>query len=102
MFYAKGYNKYNTGPGFQTIHAEHDAINNLPFIKNKNKKKVDVLIFRTCKKGKSNKIAAPCIECQKRLYFDIEKKGYTLNKVYYTNTDTNDLSYIKKSDLCID
>ena len=98
VFYAFGYNRYDIGPNFQTIHAECDAVNNLKKITNKNKKRVDVIIFRVGKSG-DIMLGKPCVNCQKQLYIGLNQKGYSLNKVYYTENYTDKLSYIKKTEL---
>ena len=97
IFYSFGYNQYNTGINNQTIHAEDHAIRKLKF--SKKKRKVDVIIFRVCNLGKHILNGSPCDKCKKLLKNNIEKKGYKLNRVYYTNKDTNKICFIKKSEL---
>ena len=97
MFYAFGYNQYNIGKNYKTIHAEHHAINKLKF--SKKKKKVNVIVFRICNLGEDILCAKPCYNCQIRLKIDIEKKGYSLNRVYYTETNSDEFNFIKKSEL---
>ncbi len=99
VFYAFGYNQYNIGKNFLSIHAEHHAVNNLR-VSDKKHKKVDVLIFRICNKGTNILSGAPCCNCQRILKEGIEKKGYTLNRVYYTTKETEEFTFIKKGDLC--
>lgn len=95
--YAFGYNQYNMGKNFLSIHAEHHAINNLRF--SKKKKKVDIIIFRICNKGENILCGAPCETCQKRMREGIIKKGYVLNRIYYTNETNDNFECIKKNDL---
>jgi len=96
-FYAFGYNQYNIGKNFLSIHAEHHAVNKLRYTKKK--KKVDVLIFRICNKGENILLGAPCENCQKIMQDGIKAKGYTLNRVYYTTKDTDDFTFIKSVNL---
>ena len=49
MFYGKGINYYNVDKNYRSIHAEVDAVNNLPFTDKRNK--VNLFVFRTNKKG---------------------------------------------------
>ena len=95
-----GYNYYNTNKFHKSIHAEHNAI--LKLKKSKKHKKVNVLIFRISKSYKNIMSCLPCEECKKKLKFDIEKKGYCLNKIFCTNVnDNNELNFtiLRKTDL---
>jgi len=83
VFYAFGYNQYNIGKNFLSIHAEHHAVNKLRY--SRKRKKVDVIIFRVSNNGKNILCGAPCANCQKILRDGIKQKGYTLNRVYYTD-----------------
>ena len=85
VFYAFGYNQYNIGKNFLSIHAEHHAVNKLRY--SKKRKKVDVIIFRISNNGKNILCGSPCENCQKILRNGIKQKGYTLNRVYYTETN---------------
>ena len=97
MFYAFGYNQYNIGKNFLTIHAEHHAVNKLRY--SKKKKKVDVLIFRICNKGENILLGAPCENCQRIMREGIKSKGYTLNRVYYTVAYSQEFEFIKRKNL---
>ena len=95
-----GYNLYDTDCWHRSIHAEENAINKLR--KSKKNKKVNVLLFRLDKSYKHFLTCLPCEKCKKRLKFDIDKKGYKLNKIYCTNIDEqNNLDFVilKKNDL---
>ena len=65
----------------------------------KKRKKVDVIIFRICNKGENILLGAPCENCQRIMREGIKKKGYTLNRVYYTNKMSETFSCIKKINL---
>ena len=95
-----GYNLYNTNKWHGSIHAEEAAINKLK--KSNKNKKVDVLIFRINKSYEKIMTCLPCNECKRRLKFDIDKKGYNLNKIFctYVNKDKK-LNFLifKKADL---
>lgn len=86
MFYAFGYNKYNLHGTTRTIHAEIDAVVKLKKNYSKNKSLV-VLIFRISKDGNKILLGKPCNTCKYKLETIIRKKGYTLNKIYYTTYD---------------
>lgn len=79
-----GKNKHNTNG--TTIHAESDAINNLPNKKKKTKilDEVDIIVTRITRHG-DFKNSAPCIHCLKSMYENPIKKGYKIKKVYYSN-----------------
>ena len=44
-------------------------------------------------------LGKPCKNCQNILYKGIYNKGYSINKVYYTQNNTDELEYIKNSQL---
>ena len=96
MFYSFGYNQYNIDNKYQTIHAEEHAIHKLKF--SKKKRKVNVMIFRICNLGKNILSGKPCINCKKLLKYNIKKKGYKLNRVYYTS-DSSSVNFLKNSEL---
>ena len=58
-----------------------------------------VIIFRISNNGKNILCGSPCENCQKILRNGIKKKGYTLNRVYYTDKIYDKMKYIKKSNL---
>ena len=80
------------------MHAEHHAINKLKY--SNKKRKVNVIIFRICNSGENILKGKPCENCQRRLKYDIAKKGYKLNKGYYTEKNYDDFICMKKNDLC--
>ena len=96
MFYAFGYNQYNTDKNFSTIHAECHAINKLPYTSKRTR--VNVLVFRICNKGNNIMIGMPCESCKKKIKDGINNKGYILNRIYYTDGNDNIL-FLKKSQL---
>ena len=97
VFYSFGYNQYETNIVNKTIHAEDHAIKKLK--KTKKRRKVDVIVFRICNSGKHILDGKPCEKCKKLLKLNLEKKGYRLNRVYYTEKKNNCISFIKKSNL---
>lgn len=87
MFYAKGINHYNIDKNHNTIHAEVDAVKNLrntitPI-------KIDIFVFRTNKKATQLTMSKPCSNCLKFIHNNIYKKGYKLNRIYYTDFNGN-------------
>lgn len=94
VFYGEGINHYNINPRdpTKTIHAEVDAVNNLPITTKR--KKVNVFVFRTNNKGDKLMMAKPCDNCMKYIHINIRRKGYRLHRIYYTNWE-GELEYIK-------
>ena len=60
--------------------------------KRKKLKKLNILIFRTNKKGDYIMNAKPCQNCLDYMK-NIRKKGYKIQKIYYTN-DNNKIQII--------
>jgi len=79
-------NKYSI-QGNRTIHAEHDAINKLPIIKNKKKlKKINILIIKTSPTGLLGN-SKPCYHCIQKMLHLLPKRGYKMDDVYYTDKE---------------
>ena len=84
-------NYYNINGGNKSRHAEVDSIDRLtPTHKNP---KVNLLVIR-CKKDKTLGNSKPCINCLKSIYIDIRRKGYKINKIYFSDDD-GDFNTIK-------
>lgn len=83
-----GENYFKPHPVLETtVHAEHDAIINLPIRpRNLHPKKVDILIIRTSKTGCLG-MSKPCAHCIMKMSDLAPKRGYKINKVYYTTED---------------
>lgn len=67
------------------IHAEHDAINKLPYMKSKKRlESVNLLVVRL---SKTNKLqcSKPCHNCIKMLSTYPKIKGYNIRHIYYSN-----------------
>ena len=71
---------------YNSVHAEHDAILNLPVNPKKHAKKVDILVIRASKTGKLG-MSMPCVRCVRMMTELAREKGYTINHVYYSTTD---------------
>ena len=84
---SKGINKYNIDCNHNTIHAEVDAINKLRYTNKRTK--INILVFRTNRKGNSLLMAKPCKHCLQYIYKNTHKKGYRLNRIYYTDYNGN-------------
>ena len=84
LFYATGMNYYDSGK----IHAEVNAINNLPHLTN-GRKKVNLFVFRTHKNNSQLSMARPCLNCQNFIKRGIENKGYRLHNILYTDYHGN-------------
>tara|TARA_B110000259_G_scaffold187621_1_gene242529 strand:- start:531 stop:974 length:444 start_codon:yes stop_codon:yes gene_type:complete len=94
-----GFNKYNIENNTsiehpKNIHAEVDACMKLRFNENPQKiKKVYLIVFRSNPKKNRLLMAKPCNNCIKTMYHIIQKKGYILKSVYYTDKN-GDISYL--------
>ena len=99
VFYGIGINYYNINNNcMKTRHAEVDVIEKIKPLycgkrknkckKIKNLKKLNMLVFRTNKKGEYLMNAKPCQNCLNYMN-NIHKKGYKIQKIYYTNENGN-------------
>lgn len=83
----------------ETIHAEEQAMRNLPSLpRNKKLKRINLLVIRQNKTNMGN--SKPCIHCILKLK-DLPKKGYMLDKIYFT-TSTGSIVQCKLNDLLYD
>lgn len=73
--------------GYGTVHAEANAIENLPNnLHKKTLKKINILVIRTsnnCKIG----ISKPCRKCVLDLSVMPQRKGYIVKDIYYSKND---------------
>ena len=84
-----GENHFRPTSEIKSIHAEHHAIQKLPQLPKKHhQKKVDILIVKTSKTGCLG-MSKPCIHCLMIMNDLAPKKGYRINKVYYTDDKGN-------------
>jgi hypothetical protein len=82
-----GENQYNNASDStcSSIHAEANAMRKLlPLRRQKNLKKIDLLVIRVSKNGQFGN-SKPCIHCILNLSKNLPDKGYTLQDVYYTD-----------------
>lgn len=77
---------------YNSVHAEHDAIINLPVNEKKHAKKVDILVIRASRTGKLG-MSRPCDHCVRIMNELARQKGYYISNVYYS---TNDGTIIKE------
>ena len=86
-----GMNQYTDIEGITpTIHAEYDAITNLP-PRTKNKKRLyrcNIFVTRLTKSQKFGN-SKPCYQCVYNMYELPELKGYRIKNVYYTDREEN-------------
>lgn len=69
----------------RTIHAECDAINHLPPRgKNNRLKIIHLVVIRTTKYKKISN-SKPCVHCINQLCKQSNRKGYHINKIYYSD-----------------
>lgn len=77
---------------YNSVHAEHDAILNLPVNEKKHAKKVDILVIRASKTGKLG-MSKPCCHCIHSMTDLALEKGYHITNVYYS---TNEGTIVKE------
>jgi hypothetical protein len=70
------------------IHAEMDAINNLPPAKKKNRlTHINLMVIRISKSLGIMANSKCCIKCCETIYRIPPLRGYTIDQVYYSNTE---------------
>ena len=84
IFYAVGYNKYETNLHHGTIHAEVDALMKLP--RQKKPKKIFLCVFKTNKKGNILGEGKCCKNCETSISILSKKKNYIVKKIYYIDS----------------
>jgi cytidine deaminase len=95
VFQGKGFNVLSYGVNIYSdvegrtpgIHAEHDAISKLPYIKGRKRlEDINILVVRL---SKTNKIQSskPCYNCIKMMSTYPKIKGYKIRHIYYSNVD---------------
>lgn len=81
-----GENMYKNVYEQGTSHAEENAIRKLQPLPRKSRlKKVDMLVIRTNREGLLGS-SKPCANCVRLMANKLPEKGYTLNRVYYSET----------------
>jgi cytidine deaminase len=76
-----GQNHYSNNPNMPSIHAEHDAINKLPY--SRKKQEINMLVIRFSDKKLS--MSKPCKKCINMMINLFPKKGYIIKKIYYSD-----------------
>ena len=80
-----GINSYDFTRGVGSMHAENNAIMNLPSRpRNKKYLKVNILVIRISQTGKLGN-SKPCIKCIIDMLNLPQKKGYIIKNVLYSN-----------------
>jgi len=79
---------FNHSIGKNFIHAEVDAINNLPSSYKKRLNKINILVIRL-NKSFQIKNSKCCMKCCETIYRIPPLRGYTISNVYYSNSDGN-------------
>ena len=80
-----GINMYDSGRGVNTIHAEANAIMNLPpRPRKKHLKKIDILVIKTSSAGKIG-ISKPCVKCLIDMSTLPQKRGYIVKNILYSD-----------------
>jgi cytidine deaminase len=76
------------GQNIDYIHAEKNAILNLPNVASNKLKKVNILIIR---KSYNNTLtmSKPCLHCLYDMYNLARDKGYHIKKIYYSDNNGN-------------
>ena len=97
-----GENTYKVNSKYKvnkTVHAEEQAMYNLPPLpRNKKPKRVNLLVIRQNRTNMGN--SKPCIHCILKLK-ELPQKGYVLNKIYFS-TATGIIVQCKLNDLLYD
>lgn len=71
----------------RTVHAELDASMKLKPSHKKRKEKVSLVVFRTNRKGDNLMMSKPCNNCIIKTHKILNRKGFNLKSIYYTNND---------------
>ena len=83
-YHSNGLNLYNiNNDERKTIHAEVCAVEKLKFTRNR--KRINIFIFRTNNDGNKCNMARPCYSCIFKMYKICKYKNYTINHIYYTD-----------------
>jgi len=100
LSYGENTYKVNTKYKFnKTVHAEEQAMLNLPPLpRNKKLKRVNLLVIRQNKTNMGS--SKPCVHCILKLQ-ELPKRGYVLNKIYFS-TNTGIIVQCKLNDLLYD
>lgn len=87
--YSYGYNQLRKG---KSIHAEVDAINNLPPVQRRNKKKLlkaSLLVIRLSRGVKKLADSKCCMKCCETIFKIPPLRGYTIENVAYSNKNNS-------------
>ena len=71
-----------------SIHAERNAINKLPNNKLKKIIKINIIVIRVSSTGIIG-MSKPCSKCVRDMSIFPNKKGYTIDKIYYSDENGN-------------
>ena len=81
-----GYNHYLPNK-LNSIHAEHDSINKLPYYRRQRSFcSINILVIRLTKTNKLG-MSRPCQNCIKNMNILPRKKGYIIKDVYYSDSE---------------
>ena len=87
---ASGENHWHGPQGqrpLKSVHAEQSAVGKLPSLPSRRKLvKVHLLVMRVSKSGQLGN-SRPCMHCVLQLCQRLPRKGYTLDKVFYSNSE---------------
>jgi hypothetical protein len=85
--YATGYNNMRVYHKECSTHAEVDAINKLPILRNNNKLcRVSLMVIRVNRSGNLSS-SMPCTNCANYMKTVAVKKGYKIKNIYYSTVD---------------
>lgn len=80
-----GYNHYIPNK-INTIHAEHDSINKLPYYpRQRSYCSINILVIRLSKTNKLG-MSKPCSMCIQNMNILPKKKGYQIKDIYYSDS----------------
>jgi hypothetical protein len=84
-----GINTYNSSLSINSIHAETNAIMNLPRLRQrKHLKKIDIFVIRTSSKGKLG-MSKQCSACLLAMSTIPQTKGYIIKNILFTDENGN-------------
>ena len=80
-------NYYNVDLNSTSLHAEVVAVNRLRPHHGKRPKKIHIIVLRTNNKGDRLMLAKSCESCMKYMRRELPKKGYHVQKAWYSNDE---------------
>ena len=96
VFYGAEINEYNINNGIETVHAEVNAC--LKVKRTFNKKKVNICVYRTNKKGTKLMCSKPCLGCLRKTHRILSYKNYQIHRFYWFN-EKGDIQFYNRNEI---